>query len=226
MAKVYVADDEKNIRELLGTFLSNEDLTVELFETGDQLLLRFMEEEADVVVLDVMMPGTDGFGTAAAIRKRSDVPIILLTARDSDKDFVEGFSSGADDYFTKPFSPVQLTLRIKAILSRKNKEVSTAETIQFQGLHLSEKDRLAYFKEKPIKVTNTEFELLKLLMEHPDQAISRDELLAQVWGYESNVETRVTDDTIKRLRKKLRQVESDVQIETVWGYGFKLAKKT
>lgn len=182
MAKVYVADDEKNIRELLGTFLSNEDLTVELFETGDQLLLRFMEEEADVVVLDVMMPGTDGFGTAAAIRKRSDVPIILLTARDSDKDFVEGFSSGADDYFTKPFSPVQLTLRIKAILSRKNKEVSTAETIQFQGLHLSEKDRLAYFKEKPIKVTNTEFELLKLLMEHPDQAISRDELLAQGLG--------------------------------------------
>ena len=225
MAKVYVADDEKNIRELLGTYLSNEDLTVELFETGDQLLLRFMEEEADVVVLDVMMPGTDGFGTAAAIRKRSDVPIILLTARDSDKDFVEGFSSGADDYFTKPFSPVQLTLRIKAILSRKNKEVSTAETIQFQGLHLSEKDRLAYFKEKPIKVTNTEFELLKLLMEHPDQAISRDELLAQVWGYESNVETRVTDDTIKRFRKKLRQVDSDVQIETVWGYGFKLAKK-
>ena len=225
MAKVYVADDEKNIRELLGTFLSNEDLTVELFETGDQLLLRFMEEEADVVVLDVMMPGTDGFGTAAAIRKRSDVPIILLTARDSDKDFVEGFSSGADDYFTKPFSPVQLTLRIKAILSRKNKEVSTAETIQFQGLHLTEKDRLAYYKEKPIKVTNTEFELLKLLMEYPDQAISRDELLAQVWGYESNVETRVTDDTIKRLRKKLRQVDSDVQIETVWGYGFKLAKK-
>ena len=225
MAKVYIADDEKNIRELLGTFLGKEDIAVELFETGDQLLLRFMEEEADVVVLDVMMPGTDGFGTAAAIRKRSDVPIILLTARDSDKDFVEGFSSGADDYFTKPFSPVQLTLRIKAILSRKNKEVSTAETIQFQGLHLSEKDRLAYFKEKPIKVTNTEFELLKLLMEHPDQAISRDELLAQVWGYESNVETRVTDDTIKRLRKKLRQVDSDVQIETVLGYGFKLAKK-
>ena len=225
MAKVYIADDEKNIRELLGTFLGKEDIAVELFETGDQLLLRFMEEEADVVVLDVMMPGTDGFGTAAAIRKRSDVPIILLTARDSDKDFVEGFSSGADDYFTKPFSPVQLTLRIKAILSRKNKEVSTAETMQFQGLHLSEKDRLAYFKEKPIKVTNTEFELLKLLMEHPDQAISRDELLAQVWGYESNVETRVTDDTIKRLRKKLRQVDSDVQIETVWGYGFKLAKK-
>lgn len=226
MAKVYIADDEKNIRELLGTFLSKEDIAVELFETGDQLLLRFMEEEADVVVLDVMMPGTDGFGTAAAIRKRSDVPIILLTARDSDRDFVEGFSSGADDYFTKPFSPIQLTLRIKAILSRKIKEISPADTLSFQGLQLSDKDCAAYFQGQAIKLTNTEFELLKLLMQHQDKALSRDELLSQVWGYESDVETRVTDDTIKRLRKKLRQVESDVQIETVWGYGFKLAKKT
>ena len=226
MAKVYIADDEKNIRELLGTFLSKEDIAVELFETGDQLLLRFMEEEADVVVLDVMMPGTDGFGTAAAIRKRSDVPIILLTARDSDRDFVEGFSSGADDYFTKPFSPIQLTLRIKAILSRKIKEISPADTLSFQGLQLSDKDRAAYFQGQAIKLTNTEFELLKLLMQHQDKALSRDELLSQVWGYESDVETRVTDDTIKRLRKNLRQVESDVQIETVWGYGFKLAKKT
>ena len=226
MAKVYIADDEKNIRELLGTFLSKEDIAVELFETGDQLLLRFMEEEADVVVLDVMMPGTDGFGTAAAIRKRSDVPIILLTARDSDRDFVEGFSSGADDYFTKPFSPIQLTLRIKAILSRKIKEISPADTLSFQGFQLSDKDRAAYFQGQAIKLTNTEFELLKLLMQHQDKALSRDELLSQVWGYESDVETRVTDDTIKRLRKKLRQVESDVQIETVWGYGFKLVKKT
>lgn len=225
MAKVYIADDEKNIRELLGTFLSKEDIAVELFETGDQLLLRFMEEEADVVVLDVMMPGTDGFGTAAAIRKRSDVPIILLTARDSDGDFVEGFSSGADDYFTKPFSPIQLTLRIKAILSRKTKALAASDSLSFQGLLLSDKERTAYFKEKPIKLTNTEFELLKLLIQKQDTAVSRDELLTQVWGYESNVETRVTDDTIKRLRKKLRQVESDVQIETVWGYGFKLVKK-
>ena len=146
MAKVYIADDEKNIRELLGTFLSKEDIAVELFETGDQLLLRFMEEEADVVVLDVMMPGTDGFSTAAAIRKRSDVPIILLTARDSDRDFVEGFSSGADDYFTKPFSPIQLTLRIKVILSLKIKEISPADTLSFQGLQLSYKDRAAYFQ--------------------------------------------------------------------------------
>lgn len=225
MAKVYIADDEKNIRELLGTFLSKEDIAVELFETGDQLLLRFMEEEADVVVLDVMMPGTDGFGTAAAIRKRSDVPIILLTARDSDGDFVEGFSSGADDYFTKPFSPIQLTLRIKAILSRKTKALAASDRLSFQGLLLSDKERTAYFKEKPIKLTNTEFDLLKLLIQKQDTAVSRDELLTQVWGYESNVETRVTDDTIKRLRKKLRQVESDVQIETVWGYGFKLVKK-
>ncbi|MBM7642350.1 response regulator transcription factor [Streptococcus loxodontisalivarius] len=227
MAKVYVADDEKNIRELIASFLREEGMEVEIFETGDQLLLRFMEEEADVVILDVMMPGTDGFGTAQAIRKRSDVPIILLTARDSDKDFVEGFSAGADDYFTKPFSPIKLTLRVKAILTRQPRAQAADNTakMDYHGLSLSEKDRSAMFQDKPIKLTNTEFELLRVLMLQKDEAVSRDELLEKVWGYESDVETRVTDDTIKRLRKKLREVESDVLIETVWGYGFKLAKK-
>lgn len=225
MAKVYIADDEKNIRELIGSFLTEADIEVELFETGDQLLLRFMEAEADVVILDVMMPGTDGFGIATAIRKRSDVPIILLTARDSDKDFVDGFSAGADDYFTKPFSPVQLTLRVKAILARQPKGLSSSEELSYGGLTVSEKDRSAMFQNEVIKLTNTEFELLKVLLTHQEEAVSRDELLTQVWGYESDVETRVTDDTIKRLRKKLRQVECDVQIETVWGYGFKLVQK-
>ncbi|MBM7635685.1 response regulator transcription factor [Streptococcus saliviloxodontae] len=227
MAKVYVADDEKNIRELIASFLRDEGMTVEIFETGDQLLLRFMEEEADVVILDVMMPGTDGFGTAQAIRKRSDVPIILLTARDSDRDFVQGFSAGADDYFTKPFSPIKLTLRVKAILTRQPgfKNSEGTEKLVFDDLELSEKERTAHFKDKPIKLTNTEFELLRVLMMQKNQAVSREQLLEDVWGYETDVETRVTDDTIKRLRKKLREVESDVLIETVWGYGFKLAKK-
>ncbi len=226
MATVYVADDEKNIRELIGTFLREEGITVELFETGDQLLLHFMDEKADVIVLDVMMPGTDGFGIAKAVRKLSDVPIILLTARDSDRDFLEGFQTGADDYFTKPFSPVKLTLRIKAILSRQVASLTNqTDILSFDSLTLSSKDRSAAFQNQPIKLTNTEYELLRVLMLHKEEAVSRDELLFQVWGYESDVETRVTDDTIKRLRKKLRKVASDVQIETVWGYGFKLVKK-
>lgn len=224
MAKVYIADDDKNIRELIASFLREDGIEVELFETGDQLLLRFLEAPADVVVLDVMMPGSSGFTIAENLRKRSDVPIILLTARDSDSDFLEGFSAGADDYFTKPFSPLKLSLRIKAILSRQLQQDSTGE-LSCHGLQLSSKNRSAIYHDSNIKLTNTEFELLKFLLERKEEAVSRDELLEQVWGYESDVETRVTDDTIKRLRKKLRGVESHVVIETVWGYGFKLTYK-
>ena len=198
-----------------------------MFETEDQLFLRFLEEEADVIILDVMMPGTSGIDIAARIRKQSDVPIILLTARDGDEDFLQGFSAGADDYFTKPFSPLKLSLRVKAILSRHatSSKKSDADVIAYEGLTLSEKERLVLYKKVPLKLTNTEFELLKMLLKHQEEAISRQDLLQQIWGYEEDVETRVTDDTIKRLRKKLREVDSHVLIETVWGYGFKLTKK-
>lgn len=227
MARVYVADDEKNIRDLIASFLCEQSLEVEVFETEDQLFLRFLEEEADVIILDVMMPGTSGIDIAARIRKQSDVPIILLTARDGDEDFLQGFSAGADDYFTKPFSPLKLSLRVKAILSRHatSSKKSDADVIAYEGLTLSEKERLVLYKKVPLKLTNTEFELLKMLLKHQEEAISRQDLLQQIWGYEEDVETRVTDDTIKRLRKKLREVDSHVLIETVWGYGFKLTKK-
>lgn len=222
-----MADDEKNIRDLIASFLCEQSLEVEVFETGDQLFLRFLEEEADVIILDVMMPGTSGIDIAARIRKQSDVPIILLTARDGDEDFLQGFSAGADDYFTKPFSPLKLSLRVKAILSRHatSSKKSDADVIAYEGLTLSEKERLVLYKKVPLKLTNTEFELLKMLLKHQEEAISRQDLLQQIWGYEEDVETRVTDDTIKRLRKKLREVDSHVLIETVWGYGFKLTKK-
>ena len=227
MARVYVADDEKNIRDLIASFLCEQSLEVEVFETEDQLFLRFLEEEADVIILDVMMPGTSGIDIAARIRKQSDVPIILLTARDGDEDFLQGFSAGADDYFTKPFSPLKLSLRVKAILSRHatSSKKSDADVIAYEGLTLSEKERLVLYKKVPLKLTNTEFELLKMLLKHQEETISRQDLLQQIWGYEEDVETRVTDDTIKRLRKKLMEVDSHVLIETVWGYGFKLTKK-
>lgn len=191
------------------------------------MFLRFLEEEADVIILDVMMPGTSGIDIAARIRKQSDVPIILLTAREGDEDFLQGFSAGADDYFTKPFSPLKLSLRVKAILSRHatSSKKSDADVIVYEGLTLSEKERLVLYKKVPLKLTNTEFELLKMLLKHQEEGISRQDLLQQIWGYEEDVETRVTDDTIKRLRKKLREVDSHVLIETVWGYGFKLTKK-
>lgn len=221
---IYVADDEKNIRELIQQFLVDAGYEVEIFETGDQLLLRFLEQEADVIILDVMMPGNDGFQITQKLRQRSAVPIILLTAKDTDSDYLTGFNMGADDYFTKPFSPLKLTLRVKAILDRQSQQETERSVLplSYQGLILSENQREAVYKGSLIKLTNTEYELLTLLMTYQEKAVSREQLLSEVWGYEADVETRVTDDTIKRLRKKLREVESSVQIETVWGYGFKL----
>lgn len=224
---IYVADDEKNIRDLIQQFLSDAGYEVELFETGDQLLLRFLEKEADVVILDVMMPGNDGFQITKKLRQRSAVPIILLTAKDTDSDYVTGFTMGADDYFTKPFSPLKLTLRVKAILERQFQQESLEpimSNLSYHGLVLSETQREAVYHNQVIKLTNIEYEVLKLLLMNQEKALSRDQLLEDIWGYDADVETRVTDDTIKRLRKKLRQVECLVQIETVWGYGFKLTK--
>lgn len=225
---IYVADDEKNIRDLIQQFLVNAGFEVESFETGDQLLLRYLEKAANVVILDVMMPGNDGFQITQKLRRISNVPIILLTAKDTDTDYLTGFNMGADDYFTKPFSPLKLTLRVKAILERQNQieENKATSQLSYHGLSLSENQRQAFYLDQLIKLTNTEYEVLNLLIQEQEKAVSRDQLLADIWGYEADVETRVTDDTIKRLRKKLREVDSAVQIETVWGYGFKLTKTT
>ncbi|MCI5871722.1 response regulator transcription factor [Streptococcus sp.] len=223
---IYVADDEKNIRQLIENFLLDAGFRVLSFETGDALLQRFNQEPADLVISDVMMPRIDGFSLVAQLRKQSDIPIILLTARDSDADYMTGFTMGADDYFTKPFSPVALTLKVKATLNRLEKTPPLSQQeISLGDLHLSLDQRTAFYNQQELHLTNTEFQLLQFLMENAEKALSREELLEKVWGYDSDVETRVTDDTIKRLRKKLRAVDSHVFIETVWGFGFKLIEK-
>lgn len=221
MKRIYVADDEADIRRLIQSFLQAEGYEVACFASGDQLLAAFDSRPADLLVLDIMMPGMDGLSLCAAIRKRSDVPIILLTARDTDADMITGFTMGCDDYFTKPFSMVKLTLRVKAIFSRMA-EGSSPEALSFGDLTLRPLQRTAWCGEAELKLTNTEFSLLKHLLEHQDKVVSREELLNLVWGYDNFVETRATDDIVKRLRKKLSAAASGVVIETVWGIGFRL----
>lgn len=221
MKRIYVADDEADIRQLIQSFLSAEGYEVACFASGDALLEAFEAQPADLLVLDIMMPGMDGLSLCAAIRKRSDVPIILLTARDTDADMITGFTMGCDDYFTKPFSMVKLTLRVKAIFSRMADEQGS-EALSFGDLVLYASKRTAYRNEQELKLTNTEFSLLKHLMENQDKVVSREELLNLVWGYDNFVETRATDDIVKRLRKKLSAASSAVVIETVWGIGFRL----
>lgn len=224
---IYIADDESSIRELIRSFLEEENFQVRTFATGDELLSAFEAEPCDLVILDIVMPGRDGLSICHALRKRSEVPIILLTARDSDADYITGFTLGCDDYFTKPFSPVKLTLRVKAIFKRMAaiSETEPSDELRYADLLLLPKQKVASCVEEPLNLTNTEYTLLTYLISNSERAVSRDELLREIWGYDREVETRVTDDTIKRLRKKLREVQSKTAIETIWGFGFKLTQE-
>ena len=224
---IYAADDELNIRQLIQSFLEEEGYEVETFETGDALLEKFKQKPSDLVILDVMMPGTDGLSICNTIRKFSSVPIIILTARDTTADYVTGITLGCDDYFTKPFSPVMLTMRVKAMFRRVelDKAIPYDEKLEYGDIEIMPKQKVAKCKGADLKLTITELNVLQYLMEKNGNAVSRDELLEKIWGYTSEVETRVTDDNIKRIRKKMNQQGSNVEIVTVWGYGFKLAIK-
>lgn len=222
MGKIFIADDEKNIRDLLGKFLEDAGHEVRLFENGDSLLTELDNSVPDIVVLDVMMPGIDGFTACSRIRKaHPDITIILLTARDTDADFMTGFMAGCDDYLTKPFSPLKLTLKVNAILSKLGKNEKNTDEMTFGDLSVDASSFSCRVLDSELKLTKTEFQVLSLLLSTPEKAVSRDKLLSDIWGY-SEVETRVTDDTMKRLRKKLKEAGSRVHIETIWGFGFKL----
>ena len=222
MGKIFIADDEKNIRDLLGKFLEDAGHEVRLFENGDSLLTELDNSVPDIVVLDVMMPGIDGFTACGRIRKAyPDITILLLTARDTDADFMTGFMAGCDDYLTKPFSPLKLTLKVNAILSKLGKNEKGTDEVAFGDLSVDASSFSCRVLDSELKLTKTEFQVLSLLLSTPEKAVSRDKLLSDIWGY-SEVETRVTDDTMKRLRKKLKDAGSRVHIETIWGFGFKL----
>ena len=223
--RIYVADDEDNIRQVVRTFLTSDGYEVEDFPTGDLLLERFRQAPCDLAILDVMMPGRDGFAVCTELRKLSTVPIIMLTARDSENDFAMGLGLGSDDYITKPFSAMALLMRVRAIFRRidfesQKHEAPAPAAVSVGKLRLDEDRRRILSEGKPLALTPTEYEVLKYLMLHADQAVSREELLNTVWGFESVVETRATDDTVRRLRQKLG--ESSVNIAAVWGYGFRL----
>lgn len=222
---IYFADDEKNIRDLVVPFLEHDGFTVRAFETGDLLLEAYKNQKPDLVILDIMMPGTNGLDVMKSIRQYDNVPIIMLTARDSDVDFITAFNLGTDDYFTKPFSPIKLSLHVKALFKRLDEKAIKNDTqYQFLDLTLDTEKRIALLSNEEMPLTKTEFDFLLVLIEKPETAFSREILLNRIWGFD-DIESRAVDDTIKRLRKKFKQYHSQVSIKTVWGYGFKLIKE-
>lgn len=226
---IYIADDERNIRDLIKSFLESDGYEVSAFETGDELKAAFDEKPADLVILDIMMPGTDGLTVCKQLREESGVPIIILTAKDSEYDYVHGITIGSDDYLTKPFRPTALLMRVRSLLRRmdmneKSDHSSKAseEDTSIGDLTFSSSRNEILCNGKPIKLTRTELKMLSYMMKNPDKAYSRDELLEAIWGFDTKVETRVTDETLRRIRKQLSACESNVSVKTMWGFGYRI----
>ncbi|HSP48240.1 MAG TPA: response regulator transcription factor [Clostridiaceae bacterium] len=222
---IYAADDEENIRVLIRSFLEKEGFEVVTFPDGEALLEQFRTKPSDLVVLDVMMPGRNGFLICQDLRSLSNVPIIMLTAKTSDADFIAGITLGSDDYMTKPFSPMALVMKVRAMFRRveMDREEVEPKLLSFMDISIDHQKKEVRVKDNAVELAPNEYSLLRYLVENQHRAVSREELLDKVWGYTTAVETRVTDDTMKRLRKKLSG--SDVVIETVWGYGFRMRTK-
>lgn len=219
---IYIADDEKNIRDLITGFLKSDGYEVKGFENGDALLAEFMLKPSDMVILDIMMDGTDGLTVCSLIRQKHNVPIIIVSARDSELDRITGITLGSDDYLVKPFSPVELVARVKALFRRIQLDLgaTAGNILNYGDITLNTGTRESLINGESLDLTPTEFALMTYLFEHCERAISREELLKNVWKFDFEVDSRATDDVLKRLRKKL--IKSKVKIESVWGFGFKL----
>ena len=228
MAMIYFADDEKEIRDIVCAFLVNDGYQVSCFSTGDELLAAFQDKPCDLVLLDIMMPGTDGIGVLTALRRVSTVPVILLTAKDTDSDCYSGLAMGSDDYITKPFKPVLLSAKIHALLRRAQYASPAAgqnDQLRCGNLTCSRSEHVCAVDGQPLALTPTEMRFLTYMMERFGQAVAKEKLLDEIWGMDFEVETRVADETNRRLRKKLTAAGADVYVQTVWGYGFKLIAK-
>lgn len=225
---IYIADDEKNIRDLIKSFLESDGYRVWAFETGDALMEAFQSAPADLVILDIMMSGTDGLTICQQLREQTDVPIIMLTAKDSEYDYVQGITIGSDDYLTKPFRPTTLLMRVRSLLrrmemnSRRMAAKEEPDDLVVGDLTFSAEGNTISCHGKSIGFTQTELRMLAFMMQKPGKAYARDKLLENIWGYETEVETRVTDETLRRIRRKLSLAGSNVCVQTIWGYGYKL----
>ncbi|HEX3224398.1 MAG TPA: response regulator transcription factor [Nocardioides sp.] len=222
MARVMVVDDDVTVREVVVTYLRAGGHDVDETADGESALARLREQRADLLVLDLMLPGIDGLEVCRRLRaKGDDVPVIMLTALGSETDRVVGLERGADDYVTKPFSPRELVLRIESVLRRVGERSGATGTVVDGDLVVDATEHTATLGGRRLSLTVREFDLLRFFLSHPGQAFSRDELLQKVWGWSFGDQSTVTVH-VRRLREK---VEADpthpVRLSTVWGVGYR-----
>jgi DNA-binding response OmpR family regulator len=220
MERILVVEDDLNIANLLRVYLKREGYEAHVANDGREGLRLFGEIEPDLVVLDLMLPGLHGRDVCRAIRTRSAVPIIMLTALDDERDVIEGLDLGADDYITKPFKPAVLLARVRSALRRSNGPTNLIHEIVIGDLIILPDERIATVNGEEIELRTKEFDLLLSLASRPGVVMTRETLLRQVWGREYDVDTRTIDVHINRLRARL--TNSNAEIETVRGVGYRL----
>ena len=226
MSKILVVDDERNIVELVRLYMEKEGFETVCAYTGEEALLKFRTENPDLIVLDLMLPETDGWQVCREIRKTSGVPIIMLTAKSETFDKVLGLELGADDYMTKPFEAKELIARVKAVLRRSQSADSQAHNeVAFKNISVNIENYELFIFGKQVDAPPKEIELLYFLASNPNRVYTREQLLEEVWGFDYFGDSRTVDVHIKRLREKLEGAEDGWQLKTVWGVGYKFEIK-
>ncbi|MEI7885032.1 MAG: response regulator transcription factor [Clostridia bacterium] len=223
MVKLLIADDNKHITSILEEYAKKEGYTVIVALDGNEATTKFQQEKPDVVLLDVMMPKKDGFEVCRDIRKISNVPVIMVTARGEDFEKIMGLDIGADDYIVKPFSPSEVMARVRAILRRIGRaDAKEKQVLEIENLKINLADYTVAIDKKAIALTKKEIEILWTLAGNKNKVFSRDSLLNSLWGYDYFGDNRTVDSHIKRLRSKLEVVVHDTwEIKTIWGIGYK-----
>ena len=218
--KILVVDDESRMRKLVKDFLTKKNFQVLEAGDGEEAMdIFYKEKDIALIILDVMMPKMDGWEVCREVRKNSKVPIIMLTARSDEKDELQGFDLGVDEYISKPFSPKILVARVEAILRRTGKSAQENEVLDVGGIHLDKAAHMVEIDGRSVDLSYKEFELLTYFMENRGLALSREKILNNVWNYDYFGDARTIDTHVKKLRSKMG--EKGEYIHTIWGMGYK-----
>ena len=224
--KILVVDDDKHIAELISLYMMKDGYETEEVYDGREAIKVAESFQPDLILLDLMLPGMDGYQVCTEIRKNSRVPIIMLTAKGETFDKVLGLELGADDYIVKPFDPKELVARVKAVLRRSENKSGEEDKnlLKFDGLEINLSNYSVSYNGKSLEFPPKEFELLSFLAQHPNRVFTREQLLDRIWGYEYVGDTRTVDVHVKRIREKLNS-EDEWGILTVWSVGYKFETK-
>jgi len=222
-AKILIADDEADIVSMLGSFFESKGYLVLRAANGEETLKQ-AQRQPDIILLDINMPGPDGLEVCRRIRDHVSCPVLFLTARIEDSDKVKGFAAGGDDYIVKPFSLVELEARVQAHLRREARHSFEAQ-IKFSGdLTIDYSQRCLFFSDKRLELARKEFDIVELLSQNPGQVFDKERIYERIWGYDSEGDSSVVAERIRRIRTKIAAYTDRVYLETVWGCGYKWIK--